>query len=341
MFPKVIVDGLRAGNFKKIVVLTGAGCSVSSGIPDFRSPGGFYDSLRPELITATPDEKHAMSMEPSLVVDINLFEKNQFPYLEVRRPFILGTIDKMWKPTLTHFFFKLLDDKGMLQRIYTQNIDGLDYHTGISAERVVSVHGSINTMSCERCKAPYPTDEFRAALTGSIKNIYDPSDSDAPSVSKNIPCNSCGEPMVKPDTVLFGTSLPERFFESSSEDFPDNADLLLISGTSLVVSPANTLVRRVQSNSTYLYFHYCFSLLPRQVAGKTMRVVVNLEPVGMREGLDYEWELNGVKRDYLIRSHSDEAFLELAKELGWTEELMAYRDQMAPSSQQLLSVVNS
>ncbi|CAM9924842.1 unnamed protein product [Ectocarpus fasciculatus] len=320
MFPKVIVDGLRTGSFKNIVVLAGAGCSVSSGIPDFRSPGGFYDSLRPELITATPDEQSAMSMEPSLVVDINMFKRNQFPYLEVRRPFILGTIDKKWKPTLTHFFFKLLDDKGMLRRIYTQNIDGLDYHTGIPQERVVSVHGSINTMSCEGCKTPYPTDEFGEALISSIKNIYDPSDSDAPSVSKPIPCKSCGEPMVKPDTVLFGTSLPERFFESSAEDFPDHADLLLIVGTSLVVSPANQLVRRV--------------------AGKTMRAVVNLEPVGMGEGLDYEWELNGVKRDYLISSYSDEAFLGLAKDLGWTAELGAYYDQMAPSSQELLSTIS-
>ena len=145
--------------------------------------------------------------------------------------------------------------------------------------------------------------------------------------------------MVKPDTVLFGTSLPERFFESSAEDFPDHADLLLIVGTSLVVSPANQLVRRVLFICRRYFDCLIFpSLL--QVAGKTMRAVVNLEPVGMGEGLDYEWELNGVKRDYLISSYSDEAFLGLAKDLGWTAELGAYYDQMAPSSQELLSTIS-
>jgi NAD-dependent SIR2 family protein deacetylase len=245
MFPQLVVDGLRAGTYRNIVVLTGAGCSVSSGIPDFRSPGGFYDSLRPELITATREDQHAMSVEPSLVVDINMFKRNQFPYLEVRRPFILGTIEQKWKPTLTHYFFKLLEDKNILQRLYTQNIDGLDYHTGISEDRIVSVHGSINSMSCEECKAPYPQDEFKTELIAKIKNIYDTTDPLAPLTSSNILCQACGQPMVKPDTVLFGTSLPERFFSSVASDFPSSTDLLLVVGTSLVVSPANQLVRMV------------------------------------------------------------------------------------------------
>ena len=245
MFPSTIIDGLRLGRFRKICILTGAGCSVSSGIPDFRSPGGFYESLQPELITASSVEREAMKKNPSMVVDVEMFQRNQFPYLEVRRPFILGTIEQQWKPTLTHFFFKLLEDKGMLQRIYTQNIDGLDYHAGISAEKIVSVHGTINSMSCEACKLPYPTEEFKVALLSNIKNIYDPEDEDAPAYSTNIVCKNCTLPMVKPDTVLFGTSLPERFFDVASHDFPNNADLLLVVGTSLVVSPANQLVKQV------------------------------------------------------------------------------------------------
>lgn len=188
MFPSYVIDGLKAGTYRKIAILSGAGSSVSSGIPDFRSPGGFYDSLRPELITATAQQRRAMAAEPSMVVDIGLFSVNQFPYLEVRRPFILGTIARQWKPTLTHVFYKLLYEKSLLQRLYTQNIDGLDHHVGIPAEKIVDVHGTISSMSCESCKTPYPTDEFKVDVETKIRNIYDSTDSSAPNKSSNIFC---------------------------------------------------------------------------------------------------------------------------------------------------------
>lgn len=62
------------------------------GIPDFRSPGGMYDSLRPELLTATAKQRTMMKMDPTSVVSWDLFQENQLPYLELRRPFILGMI---------------------------------------------------------------------------------------------------------------------------------------------------------------------------------------------------------------------------------------------------------
>lgn len=68
---------------KNIAVLTGAGISVEAGIPDFRSPGGMYDTLRPELITATKKQKQRMKWDPTEVVDKQMFNENQFPYLEV------------------------------------------------------------------------------------------------------------------------------------------------------------------------------------------------------------------------------------------------------------------
>ena len=76
---------------QRVVVLTGAGVSCAAGIPDFRSPGGMYDTLRPELITATPQERAAMTRDPTCVVLKDMFLQNQFPYHEVRRPFILDT----------------------------------------------------------------------------------------------------------------------------------------------------------------------------------------------------------------------------------------------------------
>jgi len=75
---------------KSVAFLTGAGVSVSAGIPDFRSPGGMYDTLRPELLTATDAQRRAMSVDPTAVVSWDIFGVNQLPYLELRKPFIEG-----------------------------------------------------------------------------------------------------------------------------------------------------------------------------------------------------------------------------------------------------------
>ncbi len=95
-----LVNKIKLGEINKIIVLAGAGISTASGIPDFRSPGGLYNTLNVDALTATEVQKNWLRAEPTMVVDIDLFRKNQFPYLEVRRPFILGTKEKKWKLTL-------------------------------------------------------------------------------------------------------------------------------------------------------------------------------------------------------------------------------------------------
>lgn len=297
---------------KSITVLTGAGVSVAAGIPDFRSPGGMYDTLRPELITATDRQRAMMAADPVAVVLKDMFFQNAFPYLEVRRPFILGTQQKQWRATLSHRFFEMCHQRtGKLTRLYTQNIDGLDYQcAALPLEKIVAVHGSIGRVACEGCGAPSDFSDFCAQVRRNIKDIYK-QDADAPSESSPIACEHCRRPLVKPTTVLFGSNLPEEFFSRSEQDMP-KTDLLLVAGTSLVVSPANSLVYRVNSDA--------------------VRVVINNEPVGAELGLNYGGGGGEASRDLFLQGDCDDVFLNLMRELGWLSGLEAIADALPEES---------
>jgi NAD-dependent deacetylase sirtuin 2 len=304
---------------RSVCILTGAGVSVAAGIPDFRSPGGMYATLRPELITATERQRMLMASDPTYVVETSMFFANQFPYLEVRRPFILGTQVHRWKATIGHRFVELLHRHGKLTRLYTQNIDGLDYQTAVPSDRIVPVHGTIGKVQCEKCGAEQDYGDFCDAVKSSIKDIYG-EDASAPAESSNIACVKCGSPTVKPATVLFGGSLPEAFFRLSAADLP-SCDLLIIAGTSLVVSPANSLATRVPPS--------------------TRRLVINNEPVGRELGLQYGaggegGGGGGGARDSFIGGDCDASFLELTARLGWLDELGEVRDALPPASQAAL-----
>lgn len=312
---------------RSIAVLTGAGVSVASGIPDFRSPGGMYDTLRPEILTANPYQQEWMRRDPTAVVMWEMFQTNAFPYLEVRRPFILGTRDQRWKATITHRFAELLHTKtNKLTRVYTQNIDGLDRQcTELPPDKIVAVHGTISQAGCEGCGMDMDFDNFCQKLETNIKDIYAATDNNngrdsmSPQSSTPIVCPNCHEPLVKPKTVLFGRALPEEFFTTSEEDLP-KVDLLIIAGTSLVVSPANSLVYRVPDSA--------------------IRVVVNTERVGQELGIVYDNDNNDKKsrqrRDYFAQGECDEVFLELIKALGWIDDLIVKKSLLPPQSQALL-----
>jgi NAD-dependent deacetylase sirtuin 2 len=298
---------------QSIGILTGAGVAVASGIPDFRSPGGMYETLRPGLITASKAEKALLFQDPTYVVSWNIFRNNQFPYLEVRRPFILGTREETWKATIAHRFAELLHTKAnKLTRVYTQNIDGLDRQCKkIPPERIVSVHGSIAEVCCENCNHQADFDEFCDAVQFNIKDIYK-LDAQDPETSTPILCTKCQLPLVKPRTVLFGRSLPSEFFERIQEDLP-LMDLLIVAGTSLVVSPANSVIYSVRDTA--------------------IRVVVNREPVGAELGIDYSVN---TERDFFAKGNCEEVFLELIQHLGWMDDLVAILDVLPPSSASLV-----
>ena len=127
---------------KNIVVLAGAGISTSSGIPDFRSKGtGLYETL----------DIHSLGL--SCAEDLFCVEQ----FLHDPRPFYrfatnLYPAEGDVSPTPAHRFLALLNERGMLRRVYTQNIDGLEERAGVPSSKVVQTHGSLNWASCLKCR---------------------------------------------------------------------------------------------------------------------------------------------------------------------------------------------
>eukprot|EP00965_Chrysotila_dentata_P225315 6194669-Pleurochrysis_carterae.AAC.2 len=207
---KSVARFLISDQCTSVSVLTGAGFSTGAGIPDFRSAGGLYATLNAGALTVTDSDRRAIIRDPTHVVEKSMFFRNQFPYLEVRRPFILGTQQRKWSATLAHRVLELIHVKtGKLTRLYTQNIDGLDYQLSrIPPDRITPVHGSIRCVACESCGHPHDFERFCNAVRTSIKDISG-TDPTAPKESRNVLCDKCRKPTVKPTTVLFGAQLPE------------------------------------------------------------------------------------------------------------------------------------
>jgi NAD-dependent histone deacetylase SIR2 len=135
-----VADFIRdeSGRPKRIVVMTGAGISTSAGIPDFRSPDtGLYANL------ARLDLPYAEA-----VFDIGYFRKNPNPFYVLAKELYPGK----FYPTIAHAFIALLDEKYMLQMLFTQNIDCLERRAGVPAEKIVEAHGeTLCSVLTERC----------------------------------------------------------------------------------------------------------------------------------------------------------------------------------------------
>jgi NAD-dependent deacetylase len=181
------------------VALTGAGVSVPSGIPDFR----------------TPETGLWANVDPMEVAHIDVFERDPARFWSYYRPRFQSLGDK--QPNVAHGALAELERRGLLAGVITQNIDRL--HRAAGSENVTEVHGSIETSTCRRCEASYAIDEVEALF-----------DRDGVAI-----CTSCQGP-VKPDVVLFGELLPESAM-AQAQQLAERADLMLCVGSSLAVYP--------------------------------------------------------------------------------------------------------
>lgn len=187
------------------VALTGAGVSVPSGIPDFR----------------TPETGIWANVDPMEVAHIDVFERDPARFWSYYRPRFHSLGDK--EPNGAHRALAELERRGLLEGVITQNIDRL--HRAAGSENVVEVHGSIETSSCIRCATSYGLEQ--------VDDLFDEE-----GVAR---CHSCGG-LVKPDVVLFGELLPESAMAQATQ-LAERAELMICIGSSLAVYPAAGLPR--------------------------------------------------------------------------------------------------
>jgi len=227
---------LHIKNCKNIIIVTGAGISTSVGIPDFRSSGGLYDTIRQRF----PD----MS-DPTDFFSIRYFSKEPKPFYEMA--------SEIWpdnfEPSFTHKFMARLDREGRLQRNYTQNIDTLEQAAGMSDDKVVQCHGSFSKATCRDCKAKFEGSEIKDRIMK--KEI--PICGRLLKVKHEKRLRTCNG-IIKPDIVFFGEGLPNTFFKALEEDGNpdvDNADLILVIGSTMKVSPVNMVPMAVENKSEH------------------------------------------------------------------------------------------
>lgn len=203
---------------KSIVLLTGAGLSTESGIPDFRSPGGVWDRYTPEDF----DFQRFLASERSR-------EKYWQMATEMYEPM------KKARPNPGHLAIAELERLGKLDCVITQNVDGLHLKAGNSPERVIELHGTALLVTCLNCGKRYDRDEIQARLRSGLR----------------VPiCDDCGGPL-KPATISFGQAMPEK---ETAEAFlrASLCDLLMVVGSSLVVQPAASIPVVAKQNGAKL-----------------------------------------------------------------------------------------
>ena len=200
---------------KNIVVLTGAGISTPSGIPDFRSSeSGLWTRY-----------------DPFEYASINAFRYHPQKFFDWMRP--LAKLIFAAEPNAAHYGLAQLEKSGYLHTVITQNIDGL--HQKAGSQNVLEVHGTLTTLSCVSCFKK--VDSF-AYLQPYLEH-------------REIPqCPDC-KSILKPNAVLFGEQLPYQAWLGAQEA-SRNSDLMIVAGSSLEVLPVAGLPMSAIDHGSHL-----------------------------------------------------------------------------------------
>lgn len=197
---------------QRIVFFGGAGVSTESNIPDFRSSDGVYSVTLGRHFTAEQLVSHTM------------FERYPEDFFDFYKKYLVYPDAK---PNAAHHYLAWLEQTGKLKAVVTQNIDSL--HEMAGSKKVLKLHGSTDRNYCTGCQRFYDLEAF-LALEGTIPH-----------------CVDCGK-VVKPDVTLYEEALDMDVFSQAARAIQE-ADLLIIGGTSLVVYPAASLIQYFQGKN--------------------------------------------------------------------------------------------
>ncbi len=189
---------------ERVVVLTGAGLSTASGIPDFRSPGGRWERYRPVPIQ-----------------EFLARERAREEYWRYKGE--TWQVIRSAEPNAAHLALAELAREGRIELLVTQNVDGLHERSGLPAGRLVNIHGTDSEVTCMSCAARAPREAAQSQWEG----------------GSAVPSCACGGPW-KPATISFGQSLVSEDLERAMREAA-RCDLFVAAGTSLVVGPINQM----------------------------------------------------------------------------------------------------
>lgn len=192
---------------KRVAVLTGAGVSTLSGIPDFRSSDGLYS-------------KKYGHMSVEALLDIQFFRAHPDEFYSWAKDNWYRIDEK--EPNIIHKTLSRLEAMNMLSEgIFTQNIDAL--HQKAGSKKVYELHGSLSRGFCMNCNAYYTYSDIAEMVHKNMVPV----------------CRACGG-VIKPDIVFYGEGLDMSILKRAEIAF-SNADLAIVLGSSLVVNPAASL----------------------------------------------------------------------------------------------------
>lgn len=187
---------------RRVVVFTGAGISTESGIPDFRSPGGIWQQMKPiyfqDFLASAEARREAW-----------------------RRRFTQDATMRQAEPNRGHRAVARLVREGKCSAVVTQNIDGLHQASGVPDRQVIELHGNTTYATCLDCAGRYEIEALRAAFERD-GTVHD--------------CRACGG-LIKTATISFGQQMPEGPMLRAREEILA-CDLCIVLGSSLVVYPA-------------------------------------------------------------------------------------------------------
>jgi NAD-dependent SIR2 family protein deacetylase len=208
---------------RRIFVLTGAGISTGSGIPDYRGPDGVWKRRAPITFQQFTGDR---------AMRARYWARSYVGWPAVARA----------RPNAAHHALARLEALGRVSLLVTQNVDGLHQQAG--QLRIVDLHGRIDGVVCLRCGATLPRDDLQAALAAARPDWRDAAAAIAPDGDADVafvddgrdpcpPCAGCGG-LLKPDVVFFGENVP-RERVTAAFDALANADAMLVVGSSLAV----------------------------------------------------------------------------------------------------------